>query len=143
MPCCRQIIQNLLDGLEGKCRAVDSAAASSCAACLVRLTHMLADAHASFAAGSAPEDFVELLAEGARQCCALCIACACQPVQTLNLRLATSDLFHSPSSAAAGMLALTKTKTNCNDIWSAVTTGLTLLVTRSAMTVHSKPTARC
>ena len=100
---CRQVIQGLLDVLESKCRAVDSATAASCAACLVQLTHLLWDAGASLTASSAPSDFRELLAEGSRQCCALCIACACQQVQALNLRLATSDLFQ-PTHPASGRL---------------------------------------
>ena len=102
---CRQVIQGLLDVLESKCRAVDSATAASCAACLVQLTHLVCDAGASLTASSAPSDFRELLAEGSRQCCALCIACACQQVQALNLRLATSDLFQPSHPAASGRYA--------------------------------------
>ena len=101
--CCRQVLQALLDGLESRCRAGDSATAAVCAAGLVKLTRKIGDSQAGLTSSMAPEAFQDMLADASRQTCALCIDCACQQVQAINLRLATSDLFQ-PHPAAGGSL---------------------------------------
>lgn len=99
---CRQHLFHLLEELGLVMKQAASASAPHCAACLLRLTQILADQHASLASQSVPPDFAEVLAEAVRQSVGFCMWCVCHQVQAINLRLATSGLFDVQVGAASG-----------------------------------------
>lgn len=99
---CRQHLSQVLEGLAVLTQQATSASAPQCAASLLHLTQALADQHASLSPQAVPADFVNLLAEAAKQSVGLCVSCVSHQVQAINLRLATSDLFDMQASTASG-----------------------------------------
>ncbi len=90
---CRQHLDELLEGLSNWTQDAASATAAKNTACLLQLTKAFAETQAALVRQALPSQFGNVVADAGQQCTALCAGCACQQVQVIILRLATSDLF--------------------------------------------------
>ncbi len=104
---CRRHLDELLEGLTNWTQDAASATAAKNTACLLQLTKTFAETQAALVRQALPSQFGNVIADAGQQCTALCAGCACQQVQVIILRLATSDLFvEHPASASGTFLCL-------------------------------------
>ncbi len=104
---CRRHLDELLEGLTNWTQDAASATAAKNTACLLQLTNTFAETQAALVQQALPSQFGSVIADAGQQCTALCAGCACQQVQVIILRLATSDLFvEQPASASGTFLCL-------------------------------------
>jgi len=103
----RRHLDELLEGLTNWTQDAASATAATNTACLLQLTKAFAETQAALVRQALPLQFGNVVADAGQQCTALCAGCACQQVQVIILRLATSDLFvEQPASASGTFLCL-------------------------------------
>ncbi len=103
---CRQHLGELLEGLTSWTKDAGSATAAKNTACLLQTTKAFAETQARVMTQALPAHFGDVIQEAGRQCAALCIACACQQVRAISLRLATSDLFQAQPGPVSGTPSL-------------------------------------
>lgn len=99
---CRRHLDELLEGLSNWTQDAASATAAKNTACLLQLTKAFAETQAAPVRQDLPPQFSNVVEDAGQQCTALCAGCACQQVQVIILRLATSDLFVEPPASASG-----------------------------------------
>ena len=105
---CRRHLDELLEGLTNWTQDVASPTAAKNTACLLQLTKAFTETQAALVRQALPSQFGNVVADAGQQCTALCAGCACQQVQVIILRLATSDLFvEHPAPASGTFLCLT------------------------------------
>ena len=104
---CRRHLDELLEAVSNWTQDAASATAAKNTACLLQMTKAFAETQAALVQQALPSQFGTVAADAGQQCTALCAGCACQQVQVIVLRLATSDLFvERPASASGTFLCL-------------------------------------
>ncbi|KAL0044664.1 hypothetical protein WJX82_004688 [Trebouxia sp. C0006] len=112
---CRRHLDELLEGLTNWTQDAASATAATNTACLLQLTKAFAETQAALVRQALPLQFGNVVADAGQQCTALCAGCACQQVQVIILRLATSDLFVEQPASASGTHGGKKTCSKAQD----------------------------